>query len=102
MQRPVSSQVPKVPVATFWRTLSSVRPEKGEFPIVNGARAVGGQVGHPAALDEPVHDPHRAVLDQVRAIHQDHAGIPLAGGGDVRARTPRIVASAAASQARGG
>ena len=32
--------------------------EEGEFPIVNGAGAVGGEVGDPAVLDEPVDDAH--------------------------------------------
>ena len=58
-------------------------PEKRQFPIMNRPRAVGGQVSDPAAADERVHDVHRAVLDQVRAIHEDDRGPLPARGGDV-------------------
>jgi hypothetical protein len=52
--------------------------EKGEFPIVNRACAIGRQVCDPTAFDEGIHDALNAVFDEVRAVHQDHAGIAFA------------------------
>ena len=43
-------------------------PEKGKFPVVNGARAVGGEMGNRTAFDEPVDDAQGAVFDQVRTV----------------------------------
>ena len=58
--------------------------QKRQFPVMDCARPVGGQVGHPVTLDKPVYDRHRAVLNEVRAIQQDHAGTPLAGVCDLQ------------------
>lgn len=56
--------------------------EEGKFPIVNGAGAVGREVGDPAALDEGIDDAVRAIFHEMRAIHENDAGIARAGGGD--------------------
>src|ERR1043166_7117144 len=45
--------------------------------MANLTRPVGGQVSNPAALDQPVHDSHRPVLDQVCPVHEHHAGAAL-------------------------
>src|SRR6266404_354343 len=57
-------------------------PEKSQLPIVNRARAISCEVRDPTLFNEPINDLHRPVFDQMRAIHQDHAGIPLAGRRD--------------------
>ena len=56
--------------------------EPGELPVVNGARAVGGQVGEPAVAHHAVEDHGRAVAEQVGAVDEHHAGPPAAGGPD--------------------
>lgn len=71
-----------MPVATLYALLAAA--QKRQFPIVDRARAIGRQVRQPALPDELIHDLHQAVLHQVRAVHQDHAGIALAGGRDGR------------------
>src|SRR6266581_3193778 len=41
--------------------------KEGQFPIVNGAGAVGRQMGEPPALSQQVDDAQRAVFNQMRA-----------------------------------
>src|SRR4051812_13151565 len=57
-------------------------PKKCEFPIMNGARAIGREMCDPAALHERIDDAMRAVLYEVRAIHENDAGVTLSGGSD--------------------
>ena len=56
--------------------------EEGEFPIVNRAGAIGGEVRDPSALDQRVHDAVRAVFYQMRAVHENDTGVARARRGD--------------------
>ena len=62
-------------------------PEEREFPIVNRARAVGGEMRDPSLFDKRIHDAVRAVLHEVCAIHEDDAGIALSRGGNFGSTT---------------
>src|SRR5438105_3360472 len=55
-------------------------PEKCELPIVNRPRAVRGQVRDPAAFHEFNDDAVRAVFHEMRAIHENDAGVTLSRG----------------------
>ena len=57
--------------------------QPGVFPVVNRARAVGGQVGQPACGHHPLEDPRGAVAQQVGAVDQHDRGPALAGGPDL-------------------
>src|SRR5260370_37080892 len=57
--------------------------KEGQFPVVDGAGAVGRQMGEPAAFSQQVDDAQRAVLNQRRAVHQNHAGISLSRRSDL-------------------
>src|SRR5437868_3695801 len=50
----------------------------GEFPIVNRSCAVRGQVRDPALIEERGDDLHRTILNQVRAVDQNHAAAAFA------------------------
>jgi len=52
---------------------------------VDRARAIGGQMGDPAALTRAVHDAQSAVFDEVRAVEQHNARIAFFGLGNFRA-----------------
>lgn len=54
-------------------------PAESELPIVDAARSIGGQMGQPSAGHHRLEDGRRPISQQVGAIHQDHAGLPLAG-----------------------
>src|SRR3569833_4294715 len=56
--------------------------EKREFPIVNRACAVGGEVCDPTLFHQFDDDALRAVLHEVRPVHEDDAGVALARGAD--------------------
>ena len=46
----------------------------GEFPVMDGAGAVGGEMGYPAPLHHPDHQRSGAVLDQMGPEGHYHAG----------------------------
>jgi hypothetical protein len=47
-------------------------------------RAVRGQVGNPARFQQAVDHRHQPILHEMRAIQQDHAGLPFPGGLNTR------------------
>ena len=74
MLRPVSSQVPNVPVATFARTLSVERPSQAYSQSwIVPAPLVARCVSQPS-LHHPLEDRRGAVAQQVGAVDQHHAG----------------------------
>ena len=46
-------------------------PEPRVFPVVDGARAIRGEMRDPAALHQLRHEQRRAIAEQVRAVDQD-------------------------------
>ena len=46
---------------------------------MNRARAIGREMGNPTALDQWNYDRHDAILNQMRAVHQDHTRVSLPG-----------------------
>src|SRR5688500_5677688 len=56
--------------------------EPGEFPVVDGAGAVGGEVGDPAVGHHFVEEKRGAVAEEMRAVDEHDRGFLFAGGED--------------------
>ena len=102
MLRPVSSHVPNVPVATFVSHALGRAPSQAVFPVVDRAGAVGGQMGDPAALHQPLENLRRAVAQQMGAVDQDHAGPRCRAPRDLGRALARSAAACASAAAAGG
>ena len=102
MFRPVSSQAPKVPVATFARTLSVERPSQAYSQSwIVPAPLVARWVIQPCSIIRS-RIARRAVAEQVGAVDQHHAGAPLAGASGSVAAHSAIRSATAGGQGGGG
>src|SRR5690348_13693282 len=50
-------------------------PHESQFPIVNYARTIGGQVRDETDLHQPVNHAMKTILHEMRAEHQDDRGV---------------------------
>src|SRR5207237_3331506 len=55
---------------------------ESELPIVNCSGSVGGKMGYPPALDQPIDDGRAPILHQMRAVEIHHTRAPFARGLD--------------------
>src|SRR5689334_8055116 len=57
--------------------------KKGEFPIMNGSRAVCAEMSDPAKFHQAVHDASTAVFDKMSSVKQHDTRVAFMGCGDV-------------------
>ena len=54
-------------------------PQESKLPVMDHSCAVGGQMGNPAKIHEPIQQELATVFDQVSAVDQDDSGPARSG-----------------------